>query len=55
MTKDREVPALRSPPRRKGAKSMTTETETQGGDMTQTMIWVGAMLVVVVVLAYMFA
>lgn len=34
---------------------MTTETETQGGDMTQTMIWVGAMLVVVVVLAYMFA
>jgi len=30
---------------------MTTETEAQGG-MTQTLIWVGVMLVVVVALAY---
>jgi hypothetical protein len=32
-------------------ESMTTEIETQGG-MTQTIIWIGVMLVAVAVLAY---
>ena len=31
---------------------MTTETELQDGSMTQTLIWVGVVLVVVVALAY---
>ena len=33
---------------------MTTETQTQD-NMTQTLIWLGAALVVVVVFAYIFA
>ena len=32
---------------------MTTETETSG-DMKQTLIWVGAMIVAVIVVAYFY-
>jgi hypothetical protein len=31
---------------------MATEAETQGGGMTQTLIWVGVMIVVVGLLGY---